>query len=385
MQTNGSSVCAVSRVMAFAVLGPVRRYAAVVPIVTGLVALSGNANAAPNYTALILPTPPGVGAPVAYGASGGSAVGCSSLGAALWSGAAHNFLNLNGGNCAYDISGSSIVGSASGTSGDHAVFWNDPASSPVDLHPAGFSQSEAVGVSGGNQVGSGQYGPPSGPQYEHALLWHGTAASVLDLNPAGFSNSEVRAVAGNSQAGLGWTGSQFFVHALLWHGTPESVVDLNPAGFTFSNANGVWGDTQVGNGNDGSFSGSHAMLWHGTAASFVDLNPAGFSQSSAIGVWEGNQVGQGDTVSSNQTHALLWSGTAASALDLHQFLSGLGHDFVYSQAMGIDEYGNIVGDASDGTNYYAVMWSPVAPEPSVLLLAVLGGLTAMQRRHGGAA
>src|SRR5262245_61405655 len=58
----------------------------------------------------------------------------------------------------------------------------------IDLHPSGFTSSEAFGVSGGQQVGVGA-GPATGGQI-HALLWTGSAASVVDLHPSGFTSSE---------------------------------------------------------------------------------------------------------------------------------------------------------------------------------------------------
>jgi hypothetical protein len=50
----------------------------------------------------------------------------------------------------------------------------------IDLHPSGFTSSEALGVSGGQQVGFGESVEGGGP---HALLWTGSAGSVVDLHP----------------------------------------------------------------------------------------------------------------------------------------------------------------------------------------------------------
>jgi hypothetical protein len=50
----------------------------------------------------------------------------------------------------------------------------------VDLRPSGFTSSEALGVSGGQQVGYG-YGEIT-VGYDHALLWTGSADSVVDLH-----------------------------------------------------------------------------------------------------------------------------------------------------------------------------------------------------------
>lgn len=50
----------------------------------------------------------------------------------------------------------------------------------VDLHPAGATDSEAVAVSGGQQVGSVR---SSAGSPEHASVWSGSAASWVDLHP----------------------------------------------------------------------------------------------------------------------------------------------------------------------------------------------------------
>lgn len=62
----------------------------------------------------------------------------------------------------------------------HALLWSGSASSVVDLHPIGFENSSATGISGGQQVGSGN-GSATGGEY-HALLWSGNANSVVDLH-----------------------------------------------------------------------------------------------------------------------------------------------------------------------------------------------------------
>jgi hypothetical protein len=115
-------------------------------------------------------------------------------------------------------------------------------------------------------------------------------------------------------------------------------------------------------------------LWNGAAASVVDLNPAGFTRTQANGAAGSYQVGWGlGTAAGNQTHALRWTGTADSVLDLHQYLSGLGLAFTYSQATGIDDGGNIVGYGFANSHNYAILWTPV-PEPQTLILLCIGAV-----------
>jgi hypothetical protein len=71
-----------------------------------------------------------------------------------------------------------------GASNSHALVWN-VSGTPVDLQPAGFTDTHARGASEGQQAGYGS-GPITHLQ-EHALLWNGTSA-VVDLNPLILSN-----------------------------------------------------------------------------------------------------------------------------------------------------------------------------------------------------
>lgn len=97
----------------------------------------------------------------------------------------------------------------------------------VDLTPSGFTAT-AEGVSNGQQAGYGNVLN----SYAHALLWSGSAASAVDLNPAGFTQSFAYGVSGGQQIGWGSGAATGDVaHALLWSGTAASAVDLNPSGF----------------------------------------------------------------------------------------------------------------------------------------------------------
>ena len=104
-----------------------------------------------------------------------------------------------------------------------------------DLHPSGFADSYAFGISGGQQVGYGLLQPPP-DRNNRALLWSGTAASVVDLTPTGpqypsgsFDTQLVTSgVSGGLQVGYGQGRATFFrTHALLWNGTAASVMDLH--------------------------------------------------------------------------------------------------------------------------------------------------------------
>jgi hypothetical protein len=68
-----------------------------------------------------------------------------------------------------------------------------------------------------------------------------------------------------------------------------------------------------------------------------------------------------------QLRATVWNGSRESIFDLHNLLPsqfiGIGAE---SRAMGIDEFGNIVGwaaDLKDGGRQKAILWRPI-PEPN---------------------
>ena len=240
------------------------------------------------------------------------------------------------------VSGGQQVGSGNIGGASHALLWTGSADSVVDLHPSGFTLSDAYAVSDGQQVGRGFTGGQP-----HALLWTGSADSVVDLHPSGFTSSDARGVSGGQQVGSGFTGSQS--HALLWTGSADSVVDLHPSGFTDSVAVGISGDQQVGYGRTGGQ--FHALLWTGSADSVIDVHPEGFTSSLAQGVSGGQQVGYG-YLPDGRHHALLWTGSADSVVDLHTFLPP---QFTSSIARGIDADGNIVGYTSGPGGQHAFL------------------------------
>ncbi len=130
-----------------------------VTIVVVCLSLAGAAGAVPQYKVVILR----YGWPVgAWGVSGGQQAGVVGWHAALWSGTADSYVDLNptgfDATAAYGISGSQQVGYGVGTitgSADHAMLWFGTAASYVDLNPVGFYESWAYGVSNGKQVGYG--------------------------------------------------------------------------------------------------------------------------------------------------------------------------------------------------------------------------------------
>src|SRR2546428_268149 len=77
---------------------------------------------------------------------------------------------------------------------------------PVGIHPYASRESQAYGTSGGRHVGAGMIqvvtvDPPAVYDQRHALLWIGTADMVVDLHPAGFAETAAVGVSGAQQVG----------------------------------------------------------------------------------------------------------------------------------------------------------------------------------------
>jgi hypothetical protein len=329
-------------------------------------------------------TPAGSTTSLATGVSGTQQVGSAGFKAAsagqpdvnhamLWNGSASGVIDLGPGT-ANAIGDGQQVGSAN----NHASLWLGSAGSRVDLNPSQWTQSVAVGVGGGRQVGSATRNVPctvkkgkctGGDKSEtHPFLWSGTAASAVDLTPFGLGFGAGRALGtdGVQQVGFGLEviGINGFngPFAVLWSGTSDSAVNLNPPDSGSSQANAVSGEQQVGYG----YFPHRALLWRGSAESVVDLHPDGYAASEANATNGIQQAGSGFVGDAftlvGHSHALVWSGSASSMVDLNQFLPP---GYTDAAATGIDATGNIVGWASRGpssnpANVRAVMWVPGA-------------------------
>jgi hypothetical protein len=122
----------------------------------------------------------------AGGGNPGVQVGVVDESAALWSGTAGSYVNLNPAN-AYHSQANAVSGAYQGgwalMDGDvyHAALWNGSAASFQDLHPAlsGVTDSFITGVAEGMQAGRILFNED--PQDTHAFLWLDSATKYLDL------------------------------------------------------------------------------------------------------------------------------------------------------------------------------------------------------------
>ena len=271
------------------------------------------------------------------------------------------------------------------TNGGHAILWSGTAASAVDLHPAGYANSLAAGVGGGQQVGAAL----GADGRQHPVLWSGSAASVVDLTPTSLpgptGDGQASATDGTQQVGDRYAASGD--RAVLWSGTAASAVDLHPtglAGVTDTVAFGVGGGRQVGWGYDrqSQWYNYRALLWAGSAASIIDLTPTDLPVTAYTFATATNGPVQAGYFNRDPArfdygadHAIAWAGTAASAVDLHPLLPADGYwGESYATAVGVngDVYGYALGTYDGFAGPFAVRWSAAAtvPEPGVGLGSV---------------
>jgi hypothetical protein len=218
--------------------------------------------------------------------------------AVLWSGDANGFTDLGVGTATAVGDGQQVGFDAFG----QAALWTGTPESFVNLNPAGWNTSAASGVGGGQQVGvanqqrvcgekKGGCGSGTYTVFQ-PFMWTGSAASAIDLHPAGYTSSQARATNGVQQAGFGWVNNAAQIprrHALVWSGSAASVVDLNqfmPLGFTDAAATGIdAAGNVVGWAVKGSANGTastHAVMWTPSEAAPNFSQGVGLSQSSVV-------------------------------------------------------------------------------------------------------
>jgi hypothetical protein len=106
----------------------------------------------------------------------------------------------------------------------HAALWQGTADSAIDLNPIGFDGSEAIGIWGDIQVGTGRL---ANRNTSHALAWFGSASSAIDLHqylvglPVAFTNSVARSVSSNGTIVGEARDSSFNQYAVMWSPIPE--------------------------------------------------------------------------------------------------------------------------------------------------------------------
>ena len=359
--------------------------AALLSVGVALLGASGSASAV-QYTLTILDT---LGGTFSYakginnsgqvvGSSG--TVGNAATRATMWNNGVVSDLGTLGGTYsgAYGINNSGqIVGFAAitGNSASRATIWNDGVAS--DLGTLGGAYSAAFAVNDSGQVVGSAYRANDNEQ--HATIWSSGVATALNTTSASvaYGINDAGQVVGYSSV------------AIKWAGTLETRL-----GGRYSFASGINDTGQIAGAQayDGYASGvsfipnsERAAIWNWSDATMTDLGTlAGGRNSGARAINELAQaVGYSDG-NFNGRHATIWNGTVAT--DLNTALFSIGSGWVLTDATGINDLGQIVGDATNSTTgaTQGFLLTPINPVPipaaGWLMLSGIGALGAAARR-----
>lgn len=217
--------------------------------------------------------------------------------AVLWTGSDNSMINLGPGQV-FGIWGDKQVGRSAG----HAALWSGTAQSYVDLNPTNIASSTLYGIYANDYVGD-----IFTNNNHHAALWHGGIDNWVDLNPDVAIGSTALCAYGSQQGGeaiiLGRP------HAALWSGTAASFKNLSPEGGFDSRVLDMTDGIQVGySGFNNTNDFPHAGLWRGDSSTWLDLHTYvadKLTSSKAFGVSiNGDEiwvVGEG-----SQNHGVIW-------------------------------------------------------------------------------
>lgn len=149
----------------------------------------------------------------------------------------------------------------------HALVWAGTPQSATDLQPSNgaYTDSRAFTVRGSR---AGGYATDSLTQYPHAILWTALDGnSAVDLHPAGFLDSQITALNNSAEVGYGRVSGDHTgnTHALLWTTSISGVVDLNnflPSRYISAEADGIdSAGNVVGWAKDSITGNFHAVEW----------------------------------------------------------------------------------------------------------------------------
>lgn len=246
---------------------------------------------------------------------------------------------------AFGINNAGVVVGASQVAGDthyRPVMW-DRDGMVHDLGTLGgayggaFAINERGDIVGWSQTTGGE---------QHATLWHEGVAT--DLGTLGGAHSTARGinnrgqVVGHSRTDM----SGFAEHAFLWNG--RIMLDLGTLGGSESRAfeiseNGyVTGWATVPDGFP------HAVLWRRTAITDLALPPGERASWSEGGNNRGWAVGYTSVPSTGSQWAAIWTNGHRIDLDSHD----------WSNALDVNQVGQVVGYGGDAWPYQALLWSP---------------------------
>ena len=270
-----------------------------------------------------------------------------------------------------------VVGSVN-SDGRRAFLWDPSTGTMILISDPLTPGAEAAAINGRGQVVG--FGRIRGGLVDHAFLWtpdvpNGTTGSMTDLGTLpGGSGSAAFGVNDRGQVvGCSYTnfcdptnGSAFLWTPDVPNGTTGSMIDLGTLpGASGSEASGINNGGQVVGASGANFT-ARAFLWtpaapNGTTGALTDLGALpGSSGSQAYGINNAGEV-VGCSYTSfcdpTSTDAFLWrpdvpNGTTGNMIDLGTLPGASG-----SEARGINDVGQVVGDAVVNGAAHAVLWT----------------------------
>ena len=277
-------------------------------------------------------------------------------------------------NIAYDINNTGLVAGA--------VFYK--TETPAYVWGVGYLNdlgvwSEAYDI---NDSGMAAGYSSTSDGKNHAALWNGTA--ITDLGTLGSQSMAYGINNAGQVVGYQATPNITSTQATLWSGS--SATNLGNLGGNFSTAYDINEIGQVvGSSSTLGNTATHATLWQN--GSIADLGTLGGTYSSAQAINNNGQVvGNSNLLGTSSYHATLWEGT--TAIDLNSYLdaSVIGQGWLLTIANDINDYGWIVGNATNQltSQTHGFLLTPVSPVPEPqtygMLLSGLGLLVLLLRK-----
>jgi uncharacterized membrane protein len=264
---------------------------------------------------------------------GGAVVIGESDGVAFrWTPAGMDGAGLPGGADAWAISddGATIAGSMTTFAGTRAMRWTAAGGAqPLPALPGNLSAHTAVGISADGSVIAGTQSDPG-----RAFYWTESTGSVGLPIPAGAVQAQAMGLSGDGSTIVGRLYYMDHNEAFAWKITGEA---LRIPGFGGSNAEA-----------DGASADGSVIV--------------GYSEALGAG-----------------SSAFIWD-SAHGTRNLQDVLVGLGVDLTgwrLAQAMDVSADGRTIVGYGQNPQGFTEAWIATVPEPSMLILAALGGLTAV--------
>ena len=304
--------------------------------------------------------------------------------ATLWEGTTITDLGGAGNNVAYDINNTGLVaGARYYKTYTPAYVWGVGELNRLGVWSEAYDINDS-GMAVGYSLNSNSSSPNTSDGKYHAALWNG--ATITDLGTLGSQSMAYGINNAGQVVGYLATPNIASTHSTLWDGNGSSATDLGNLGGAYSFAYDINEVGQVvGSSTTFGNTATHATLWQD--GSIVDLGTLGGTYSSAQAINDiGQVVGYSDGLGNIGSYrATLWEGT--TAIDLNSYLdaSVIGQGWVLTIANDINDYGWIVGNATNQltSQTHGFLLTPVSPVPEpqtyAMLLSGLGLLVLARR------